>query len=81
MEGLGIPMTATVLTGKYKSTVLHSLIVVPSRYCSECVAGSRWQACGSHSTWFPPLFHPVVSEAWEPCPAVQARQMLVNPEP
>lgn len=37
MEGLGIPTTATVLTGKYESTVLHSLIVVPSRYCSKWV--------------------------------------------
>lgn len=33
MEGLGIPTTATVLTGKYESTVLNTLIVVPSRYC------------------------------------------------
>ncbi len=35
MEALGIPMTGTALTGKYESTVLHSLIVVPSRYCFE----------------------------------------------
>ena len=35
MEALGIPMTGTVLAGKYESNVLHSPIVVPSRYCFE----------------------------------------------
>jgi hypothetical protein len=65
LEALGLMIEGAVRRGKYKSTVLNWAIVVPSRYCSEWIASARLQACGSHSTWFPRLFHPVASAARE----------------